>query len=423
MSQQGLMKIKDIPDKPGVYIFKDAEGRLLYIGKAKSLKKRVYSYFQRPVDAKTQSLVSKIADIECRLTPSEVQAQLLEAALVQALKPRYNIELKDDKSFPWVRISAEEFPVVSICRRKKRLKNERALYFGPYTSVKPLREAFRLMRRIFGFRSCVRMPETPCLYHRLRLCPAPCAGKITVTAYQGIIRQVRLFLNSRYEELLQELNQKMHQAAAQKDFESAARLRDQISCLAAFNSSPLNAAASSEQEELRRVLKLDKPPLRIEAFDISNISGRQATGAMVSFYKAQPDKNNYRRFRIQLDCGIDDYAMLREVVRRRYQRLVREQAALPDLLLVDGGRGQLLAADSEIKKLGLDLAVVALAKEKENIYISGRKFPLRLKEGCLALNLIRRIRDEAHRFALKYHCLLRRKKVLGSEAKDKKKTA
>jgi excinuclease ABC subunit C len=206
----------------------------------------------------------------------------------------------------------------------------------------------------------------------------------------------------------------MQEAVKDKRFEEAAKIRDQIIALNAVNQSPAASSAIGELENLRRMLKLDKLPLRIEAFDISNISGKEATGSMVSFYKGMPDKNNYRRFRIKTVSVVDDYGMLREVIGRRYSRSIRENLSLPDLVLIDGGRGHLSAAYTEIKRLGLDLALVSIAKEKENLYIIDRINPIRLSENTPALNLIRRIRDEAHRFALKYHHLLHRKKVLGS---------
>ena len=416
---------------PGVYIFKDSGGRILYIGKAKALKKRVQSYFNRPLDTKNQTMVSKIRDIEYRLTPSEAQAQILEASLIKENQPQYNIDLKDDKSFPWVRITDEEFPVVSIMRRKGRQKNDRSLsrpfspvayrddkkgrdlYFGPYTNAKLLREAVKIIRRIFGFRSCKNMPEEACLYWRLRLCPAPCIKKIDSARYQEIMQRIKLFLESRYEELIKELSGQMQRAVAARNFEEAAKVRDQINALSTIGQSEGSLTSLSESEDLKNLLKLNKLPERIEAFDISNISGSEACGSMVSFFKGSPDKNNYRRFRIKTVKGIDDYKMLVEVVRRRYSRLLQNRLPLPDLVLIDGGRAHLMVADREIAALGIQLSVVSIAKEEEHIYIQGKAQPIKLKSDTPALNLIRRIRDEAHRFAISYHHLLHRKKIIG----------
>lgn len=406
-------KVAGLPEAPGVYIFKDARGQIIYIGKAKSLKKRVQSYFSRELDAKTQVMVSKIAGLEYKLSSSESQAQILEAALIKEHQPQYNIDLKDDKSFPWIRITNEEFPIVSIYRKKGERKDDGSLYYGPYTNVKLLRQAIKLVRRIFGFRSCKNMPDKACLYGRLNLCPAPCIGEITGSCYKEIISRIKLFLESRNEELLGKLAQKMQQLAHEKKFEEAAKIRDQFNALSAIGQGGTGFNSQFGLEDLKILLKLDKLPERIEAFDISNISGQEATGSMVSFYKGVADKNNYRRFRIKSVAGIDDYGMLAEVVRRRYSRLVRENLSLPDLILIDGGRAHLLTAQKELEKLGLDVPLVSIAKEKENIYIKGKVKPVRFKSDTPALNLIRRVRDEAHRFAVSYHHLLRRKKLIG----------
>lgn len=405
--------LKNFPDAPGVYIFKDALGKIIYIGKAKSLKKRAQSYFNRPLDAKNQIMVSKIADIEYRPTASESQAEILEASLVKEKQPRYNIDLKDDKSFPWIRITDDKFPLVSICRRKGNKEGDRALYFGPYTNVKLLRQAFKLVRRFWGFRSCRILPKQPCLYYRLKLCPAPCAGKISQKDYREIIKQIRLFLESRYKELARELSQQMQKASQEKKFEEAAVIRDRINALSAISRTGNEFSLDDELGDLKNLLKLDKLPLRIEAFDISNISGKEATGSMVGFYKGSPDKNNYRRYRIKTVAAIDDYEMIREVVRRRYWRVKKENLAPPDLILIDGGKGHLSAARDELSKLGLIIPLASIAKDRENIYTTGGTMPTRLKQDTAALNLLRRIRDEAHRFALKYHHLLHRKKVIG----------
>jgi len=405
--------IANLPEMPGVYIFKDAEGKIIYIGKAKSLKKRVPSYFNRPLNSKTQAMVSKIADIEYRLTPSESQAQLLEATLIKDNQPQYNVDLKDDKSFPLVKISNEDFPVVSICRRRKPAADDSDLYFGPYTNVKALRQAIGLIRRIFGFRSCKNMPQDPCLYYRLKLCPAPCIRKVTPGEYCGIIKNIIMFLTSQYEELIHGLSCKMKKATAQKKFEDAAKIRDQINALSSIGQNHGYPAGFDELEDLKNLLKLDKLPERIEAFDISNISGKEACGSMVSFYKGIPDKNNYRRFRIKTVESINDYKMLAEVVRRRYTRLVEEKLPLPDLVLIDGGRSHLLTANRAVEKIGIQILVISIAKKEENIYTTDRVKPIRLKSDTQALNLIRKIRDEAHRFAIAYHHVLRRKKIIG----------
>ncbi len=406
-------KIAGLPDSPGVYIFKDSSGKIIYIGKAKSLKKRVSSYFSRFLSLKTQILVSKIADIEYKKTFSESQAQILEASLIKDRQPQYNISLKDDKSFPWIKISGEKFPMVSICRRKTKLGNDKSAYFGPYTNVGLLRQAIKVMRTIFGFRSCKSMPASACLYYRLRLCPAPCIGNISFTAYRDTINSLKLFLESRYEELMRRLSLRMEEVSKRQEYEEAAKIRDQINALSAISANASPQSAINGMEDLRSLLKLKSLPVNIEAFDISNISGKEACGSMVSFLRGKPNKDNYRRFRIKTVTGIDDYACLKEVVHRRYARVKQENLKIPNLILIDGGKAHLLMAQRELEELGIDIPLVSIAKEDENIYVKGRKIPIILPGDRPALNLIRRVRDEAHRFALSYHRILRRKKLIG----------
>ncbi|MCM8796034.1 MAG: GIY-YIG nuclease family protein, partial [Candidatus Omnitrophica bacterium] len=352
-------KIKEIPDVCGVYIFKDKENRIIYVGKARSLRKRIQSYFGRFLSQKTQIMVSKIADIEYKITASEAQARLQEAALIKDKLPFYNISLKDDKTFPWIKITQDKFPAVSISRRKNLNKSKHAQYFGPYTNAKSLRAAFKLLRRIFGFRSCKAMPKKPCLYYRLNLCPGPCSGNIKRRQYLQIIRQIKLFLSGHYEELLSELSYEMKKLAEEKRFEEAAKIRDQIQALSVFQELQKGHFPLNELEDLRQLIKLKKLPERIEAFDISCIFGKEACGSMVSFFKGSPDKNNYRRFRIKGTDEIDDYKMLREVISRRYRRVKAEKLSLPDLVLIDGGWGHLKAAEDEINKLGLKIPLVS----------------------------------------------------------------
>jgi len=417
----GPNKLKEIvdslPESPGVYIYKDAGGNTIYIGKAKSLKKRVQSYFSRFLSSKTQNLVSRIADIEYTLAPSEFQAQLLEASLIKEKQPYYNISLKDDKSFPLIKITSEKFPLVSICRLKDQApeKKDRNIYYGPYANAKILRQALKVMRKIFGFRSCETMPKRPCLYYRLKLCPGPCADKISAVKYRGIIKNIRLFLDSKYAELIDKFSFEMKEASQAHRFEEAAMIRDRINALSAIGRTKPHFSSADQTQDLKNLLGLKKMPLRIEGFDISNISGKEATGSMVSFYKGAPDKANYRRFRIKTVNAIDDYAMIREVVKRRYSRLAREGLLMPDLILIDGGRQHLFACEKELNKLGLDLPVMSIEKQGEKLYIKGRAGPIKTSNDTAALNLIRRVRDEAHRFARKYHHYLHKKKIMEEE--------
>jgi len=409
-------KVDSLPEAPGVYIYKDAAGHIIYIGKAKVLKKRVQSYFNRYLSTKTQALVSRIADLEYILTPTDFQAQLLEAALIKEKQPQYNISLKDDKSFPLIRISAGPFPGITICRNRDlgKDKKDKSIYYGPYANSKILRQALKAIRKIFGFRTCAAMARQPCLYFRLKLCPGPCAGHINRQKYAGIIKNIRLFLDSKYEKLIDNLSFEMRQAAQEHRFEDAAVLRDRIFALAAIGRDKVHFTGADELEDLKQLVGLKILPLRIEGFDISNISGQEATGSMVSFYKGVADKRNYRRFKIKTVKGVDDYAMIKEVVRRRYTRLVNENMKLPDLILIDGGKQHLISVQVVLSELGLDCALLSIAKIDENLYIKGKDRPIRLAHDTPALNLIRRVRDEAHRFARAYHHLLHKKKTFGA---------
>jgi len=403
-------KILLAPDSCGVYLMRDCLGQVLYVGKANSLKKRLLNYLGRDLAGKTQALMAKVTDVELRLAPNEAMALLLEFKLIHEFKPRYNVSLKDDKSFPYVRISPEKFPSLQVARKK----NDTARYLGPYTNTKLLKSALKIIRHEFPYRSCRRLLKQGCIYHKINLCPAPCIGKISQKEYQQRIADIILILEGRKDLLIRKLTKSMRDKSGALDFEAAARLRDQITILSRMSGQLHGSGCKNELEDLKRSLNLKNLPARIEGFDISNISGKQAVGAMVSFYNGQADKNNYRRFRIKSFTGIDDYKMLAEVLRRRYTRLIKEQKNLPDLLLIDGGKGHLLTAVRQLRALNLHIPLVSIAKEKENIYSSqpGKLTVALVKDGA-AINLIRRIRDEAHRFALSYHHLLRKKALIG----------
>lgn len=404
-------KVSEAPDTSGVYLMKDREGKVIYVGKAKSLKKRLLNYTGKNLDTKTVMLMSNVADIEYRLAPTESLALLLEASLIHKYEPKYNVSLRDDKSFPLVKITDEDFPAVCITRKRG---NDKAKYFGPYTSAWLLREALKIIRKRFPYRSCRQMPKKACMYYRIGLSPAPCIGKISKREYAGRIKNISLILEGKTEALARKLLREMSLKAKKHAFEEAAVIRDQVNALSAIAQNYAGLPNEGELTELMSLLRLKKLPERIEAFDISNISGKEATGSMVSFYRGLPDKNNYRRFRIKTVNGIDDYGMLAEVVRRRYSRLMKEKLPLPDLVIIDGGKAHLLTADRELVKLGLGIIPLAsFAKEYEHIYFRGKPKPIKLASDTPALNLIRRVRDEAHRFAVAYHHILRRKKIIG----------
>jgi excinuclease ABC subunit C len=406
-------RLKKIPASPGVYLFLGKKRRVLYIGKASNLKKRITSYFRKAYrPPKTEALVSRIRDLDYIPTSSATEALIYEAGLIKQKRPKYNIDLKDDKSYPFLELTVtEKFPRLFITRKKK--KDSSSLYYGPYTDVKLLRKALSIIRGIFPLRPCKKMPKKPCLKAHIRQCVSPCDGSISEREYRKIVSEVKLFLEGKRKDLMRKLSDRMKAASKNLDYEKAVALRDKIEALSAMWKGrkpppPLN----KEITYLKDVLGLKALPGRIEAFDISNISGKEAVGSMVTFFSGRPQKDEYRRFRIKNVKGIDDYASLREVIRRRYTRLLKEQSKLPDLILIDGGRGHLGVARDELDKIGpLKIPVISIAKEKEFIYVEGKAKPLDLARSSPALKLIMRIRDEAHRFAISYHKLLRGKKL------------
>jgi excinuclease ABC subunit C len=401
-------KIKGLPDTPGVYIFKDSLGNIIYIGKAKSLRKRVQSYFGRFLNSKTQAMVSNIAGIEYKLCRTESLALILEASLIHKYTPKYNISLRDDKSFPFVKITREDFPVVCITRKRT---SDGSRYFGPYTNTGLLREALKIIRKYFPYRSCERMAQEAHMYYKIGL--APRLEQANKNEYAKDIKNICLILEGKTEYLIKKLSQRMILKSKEQEFEEAAKIRDQIEALSLMSQGPGHYSRKEELEDLKDLLKMKKAPKRIEAFDISNIYGKQATGSMVSFYMGSPDKSNYRKFRIKTVEKIDDYKMLAEVVSRRYSGTLTQELALPDLILIDGGRGHLMTAQKELDKIGVDIPLASIAKDRENIYVKGKDYPIIFDKDTPGLNLIRRLRDEAHRFAVSYHHVLRRKSAIG----------
>jgi excinuclease ABC subunit C len=409
-------KVRNLPLTPGVYIMKSETGEVLYIGKANSLRKRVSSYFNKQVCVKTGFLLQNLADIEYIECDTQEQALILEAALVKERKPKYNISLRDDKSYPFVEITKEPFARIFISRPKKKTDS---LFFGPYPRVKPLKSALKLIRRVFGYRSCRSMPKNACLFYHLNLCPAPCIGKISSWAYQENTNAISKILKGERKELQEYLEKEMASLAKNNKFEEAAIVRDKL--LSLYN---LYHGKAGEHglNALKKLLGLSSMPLLIEAVDISSLSGREVTGSVVVFKAGLADKSNYRRYRIKEVKGPDDYAATREIVRRRYSRLIREKRKLPDLLIIDGGLGHADSAKKELDILGLKIPLIGIAKRNEEIWFPAKITPLIIPKDNPALRLVQRIRDEAHRFARKYHLLLRKKKII-SIAHSAKRTA
>ncbi|OGX07965.1 MAG: hypothetical protein A2Z88_04700 [Omnitrophica WOR_2 bacterium GWA2_47_8] len=402
--------MKILPRSSGVYLMKDENGAVIYIGKAVSLNKRVQSYFRKQKHfSKTDLLVSHIRDIETIATSSEAEALILEASLIKQYQPKYNIELRDDKSYPYIEITGEEFSRIAIVRPREKTKTSR--YYGPYVEVTLVREALSIIRKIFHFRTCDPFPHKECLDYHIGLCEAPCIQNISKKDYARNIRNVILILEGKKDELFKSLHKDMETLVKEKKFEAAAKVRDQIRAIGALYSGTKDINYYKEAEQLERALNLPKAPRRIEAFDISNIMGDQAVGSMVSFFNGKPDKNNYRRFKIREVLGIDDFKMIAEVVRRRYSRLKREGLLFPDLIIIDGGKGQLSAACEELKKLEVQIPIISLAKREEEIFLPNKRDPVILPADSLGLKLLQRVRDEAHRFAINYHRLKRGKSV------------
>ncbi len=417
--------IKELPDSPGVYLMKDKTGGIIYIGKASSLKKRVSSYFyaSRKLSTKLDKLVSCISDIEVIRTGSEAEALLFEASLIKEHSPRYNAALKDDKSYPLIKITTNErLPRIFVTRGKR---DDGAKYYGPWTDAKLLRKSVKMLRKVFPIRACPSICKTACLDYHIGLCAGPCVGKILEEDYNEIVRHACLFLEGKKEELLKYLFKKMNSMALQLEYEKAARIRDQIKALTTIVTRAQRYRAIDETEELKAVLSLPRAPRRIEAFDISDIYGKEAVGSMVTFLNGKPDRGRYRKFKIKWVEGIDDYAMMKEVVHRRYKRILVGQTSrlsteegldLPDLIIIDGGKGHLSSACEELNKLNLKtVPVIGIAKGHETIFLKDKPSPIILPPNSRVLHLIMRIRDEAHRFAITYHRGLRSKIPMESE--------
>ena len=517
----------DLPLKPGVYLLKDSADRILYVGKAKSLKKRVKSYFRSDLDPKTSALMKQFHHLEYMVTDTEKEALILESNLIKKHMPRYNIRLKDDKRYPYIKVTNETFPRVLITRR---VLDDGSYYYGPFPEATALKRLVKFLKALFKVRDCKRM-DGPCLNYQIDLCNAPCDKKITEEEYKKLVENVSFFFEGKYDEIMEALKSEMSEAAQKHEYEKAAILRDQLNsvedvlekqkmeftrsldqdvvasasdnelaCAVVFSVREgkiigkddfLMSGAENTSEEkiisaflkqyytgprhvpakiiipkdvedkklieewltekredsvtievptegveyrltrmvsknaeiilnhqkevkgalldLKKYLGIPRIPKRIEAFDISNISGKMAVGSMVVFENGAPNKKFYRKYKIKTP-GPDDYAMMREMLERRYTNLSDDKGPVPDLVLVDGGKGQLNIATDVFKTLGIDnIPVIGLAKEFEHVFIPQTPSPLILPRDSEALLLLQRIRDEAHRFAVNYHKNLRSK--------------
>ncbi|MBI4283215.1 MAG: excinuclease ABC subunit UvrC [Chloroflexi bacterium] len=551
-------QLKQLPASPGVYLMRDAEGNIIYVGKAASLHHRVRSYFtaSQKLSPKTERMVARVNDLDFFVTNSEQEALILECNLIKRYRPHYNVRLKDDKAFPYLKINLnEDWPRVYVTRR---LEENGGRYFGPFASARSIRQTLKVLKGVFPFRSCSRAitgkDPRPCLDYYIHRCLAPCIGVVSKEGYTEVIRQVILFLEGKQATVVHELERQMKKASEALDFEKAALLRDQIQAIERviegqriattvrgeqdviafaqdrdrayvqvffirsgkligresfvlqgtsseepkqimssfikqfYSSAPYippllliqhpvedkaaieswlqskrgarvrievpyrgnkkqlvkivatNAEQGLEQlklkqpaapsaltealNEIARELHLPRLPERMECYDISDIQGRAAVGSMVVFDQGKPKPSHYRRFRIKTVSGVDDYAMLQEVLRRRFKRssltrsdasAVNSWAILPDLVLIDGGKGQLSAALSVMQEAGAEsIPVAGLAKENEEIFIPKQAEAISLPGSSAGLQLLQRLRDEAHRFALSYHHKIRRRETFSS---------
>jgi len=402
-----------LPEQPGVYRFQDATGRILYVGKAANLRQRVGSYFHGAdrLSPRMVRLMQRVVDVEVTTTAAEAEALILESQLIKRHQPRYNVAFRDDKTYPLLKLTAEPFPRLVVTRRRK---DDGARYFGPYADAGLVRQALQFFRRVFPLRTCRTFPSSPCLEYHLGQCLAPCVGYIPAAAYQRIVADLVAFLEGKREGLLRDLARRMKRAAADQRFEEAARVRDQIEALTSVIVAKEKSALAGPLEQLQAVLKLPTVPRRIEAVDISNIHGTHAVGSLVTFVDGRPYKAHYRRFKIKTVRGIDDYQMMREVIQRRYTGSLSEVLPWPDLILVDGGKGQLQAVLAELAALGRSIPTIGLAKQEEHIFVPDRRGPIVLLPTSPVLHLVQRLRDEAHRVAIGYHRRLRQRPVTAS---------
>lgn len=517
-----MIDYASLPHAPGCYLYKDGTGTIIYVGKAKDVKKRVTSYFTKTGhDKKTENLVAAIASVDVMVTNTETEALLLENNLIKKHLPKYNIDLKDAKRFAYIELTREPFPRIGIARRTRR---EDAVYFGPFVSAAARDEIIRVIRRVFLLRSCKKLPKRPCLRYHMKSCSAPCTGTTSEAEYGDAVLKATALLKGKTAELLATLKEEMADASAKQEYEKALLFRNQIDAVGrlaerqnverpketdqdiigytisgsrvyllvfsvekgllidkqeysfecredffdeflvlyyADRTPPAELILPHEVDEalagylaekkgkqvriivpkigekkrlldlvekniehafLKNDLKvqdlmtaLDLPglPAVIECFDISHLSGTAMVGSMVQFANGAPDKKNYRRFKIKTVEGVDDFASIAEIVRRRYSRLILEGAALPDLIVIDGGKGQLAAALGVLEEIGCEVPVISLAKREEEVYVPGEVLPRRLDEKGMALRYLQEIRDEAHRFAITYNRLLRKKNLVG----------
>lgn len=438
-------RLKVFPRGPGVYLMKDARGVVLYVGKAKDLRSRVSSYFQDSADLlrsrgpEIAHMIGLVTDIDFLECDTEVDALLQENRLIKDIQPRFNERLRDDKSFPYLEITTgDDFPGVFVTRKPR---HKGVKLYGPFVSAAGLRDAVNALQKVFKYRTCeldIRADDEkrkffrPCLLHSIGQCTAPCADLVSRDDYRKDIERLKKFLASKRSVVLRQMQREMKQAAGQRRFEDAAVLRDRIH---AIQSLALSGDVQDDVQpevfyidpregldRLARLLELPVPPRIIEGIDIANLHGEESVGSLVCFIDGVPFKAGYKRFRIKTVEGIDDYAMIREVVQRRYRHAAEGEELYPDVILIDGGLGQLHAAiEATSEMLIKPPMVISLAKREELIFTQARGQPVKLARNDPALRLLQSVRDEAHRFAQHYHHILRRKRVFEEEVREGRK--
>ncbi|MDD4538239.1 MAG: excinuclease ABC subunit UvrC [Lentisphaeria bacterium] len=436
---QPIFRSQDVPREPGVYVYRNRAGEVIYVGKARNLRSRMSSYF-RPSgimrsDPRRRALIHSIASYEVFQVSSDSEALLLEERFIKEYNPRYNVLLRDDKRFLHICIDmSETYPRLGVARIRR---DDNCLYFGPFPQAAALRATIEFLTKRWHLRSCLASEPNEetrrhCLEHVLRECSSPCIGAISPEEYRARFDEVLAVLRGEGAAgaLVAELSNEMQALAAEMRYEEAAALRDMISNLKVvleparrFRSQTIarrsQPADMASVEALQEALGLVMPPLVMECFDMSNISGRMAVGSMVCFRNGRPASADYRRFRIRSEAAADDTAYMSEVLTRRYGRLLRESLPLPDLIILDGGQGQLNAALRVFAEIGMPpLPMLGLAKRDELVILPGRDEPLALSRDGAALKLLQAIRDEAHRFANGYHRELRNKRIVDSILSD-----
>ncbi len=433
-------QIKDFPTGPGLYFMKASGDKVLYIGKAKNLRSRVASYFQPASDLiasrgpKITEMLNKTKTVDFLETETEVDAILKEARLIKDIRPPYNTDLVDDKTFPYMEITTgEDFPGI-YATRKPRPSGSRL--FGPFAGAKDLRLVLVELQKIFKFRTCnldikendpKRRFFRPCILYSIKQCVAPCAAKIDKPEYKNIVKDLIKFLRSKRSTILRQLRKQMAKAAENLQYEKAAMFRDRIRLIERLDRRGLpdedvqpEVFAADPAEallKLREILQSPQPVRIIEGIDVANIAGTEAVGSLVKFIDGRPFKSGYRRFKIKSVKGINDYAMIAEVVKRRYKYALRGEELWPDLILIDGGRGHLHAAEAALREMGAPaIKIASIAKREEDIYLQRSSKPLKLPAHSPVRKLLQYVRDEAHRFAQHYHHILRSKKMLNKKS-------